>query len=185
MKQYHWIRLALAALIPLCAAGIFILIAHLQAWFRYDARYFTPEYQSSYESPGDVAVALESAIRTSNQVLYEELTGLRFEPHPIRHNPNLRLAILLDVDEIGYFQYLFFDVKTYERSAFYIKQVMDRWVVVPQDAYFYWDSGRWLAVFTPLALIWWGVLIIGGFAYWIYWSGTMFREKLFRKSRGW
>lgn len=165
---------------PLVAAGIFILIANLQGWFRYDVRYFSPEYESTYEAPGAVAVALEEAIRTDDQALYEELTGLRFRPRLIEPNPNLRLAILLEVDKVGYFHYLYFDVKTYKRSTFYIKQVMDRWVVVPQDGYFYWDSGRWLVVFTPLALIWWGALAIGGFAYWVYWSAARFREERFR-----
>ena len=180
MKKRYWLYFVVAGLFPLCAAGIFIFIANLQAWFRYDMRYFTPEYQSAYESPGAVAVALESAIRTSSQALYEELVGLRFGPHPIKPNPNMRLAILLDVDEAGYFQYLYFDVKTYVRSTFYIKRVMDRWVVVPQDPYFYWDSGRWLVVFTPLALIWWGTLIVIGAAYWVYSSSAKFRDQLFR-----
>jgi len=160
-----------------------MLIANLQAWFRYDLRYFTPEYQSMYEVPGAVAIALERAVRTGNHALYEELTGLRSRPRPIEPNPNLHFATLLDTDEAGYFHYLYFDVKTYERSTFYIKQVMDRWVVVPQDVYFYWDSGRWLVVYTPLALIWWGALAVGGSAYWIYWSAAKFREQLFRISK--
>lgn len=157
-----------------------MLIAQFQTWFRYDMRYFTPEYQSTYGAPGAVAFALEGAIRSGDQALYKELTGLRARPRPIEPNPNLVFAVLLEVDEAGYFQYLYFDVKTYERSTFYIKQVMDRWVVAPQDVYFYWDSGRWLVVFTPLALIWWGALAVGGSAYWIYWSSARFREQLFQ-----
>ncbi len=180
MKKHHWLCFAGVALFPLCAAGIFILVANLQAWFRYDRQYFASEYQSAYNAPGAVAIALEKVIRTDNQALYEELTGLRLRARPIEPNPNLRLTILLEVDEVGYFQYLYFDVKTYKRSTFYIKQVMDRWVVVPQDVYFYWDSGRWLVVFTPLALIWWGTLAVGGSTYWVYWSAAKFREQRFR-----
>jgi hypothetical protein len=147
-------------------------------------QYFTPEYQAVYESPSAVTIALEEVIRTGNPALYKELTGLRLRPRPIESNPNLRFAILLDVDAVGYFQYLYFDVKTYERSTFYIKQVMGRWVVAPQDVYFYWDSDRWLTVFIPLALMWWVTLAVGGLAYWVYWSGAKFREKLFNVSRG-
>jgi hypothetical protein len=164
----------------LFAAGIFVLIANLQAWLRYDPRYFSPEYQSTYEAPSAVASALEKVIRTDDQALYEELTGLRFRPRPLEPNPNMRLALLLEVDEASYFQYLFFDVKSYRRATYYIKPVMDRWVVVPQDVYFYWDSGRWLAVFAPLALIWWGAFAVGGSAYWVYWSAAKFREERFR-----
>jgi hypothetical protein len=183
LNKQHWLRFAGAALFPLCAAGIFILIANLQAWFRYDMQYFAPEYQSTYEAPGAVASALESVIRTDDQALYKELTALRFRPRPIEPNPNMRLTVLLQVDEAGYFQYLYFDVKTYRRSTYHIKQVMDRWIVVPQDVYFYWDSGRWVTVFAPLALIWWGALAIGGSAYWVYRSAAKFREQRFRISK--
>ncbi len=180
MKKQHWFRLAGFAIFPLLVAGLFILVVTIQAEFRYNQDFFTLLYQDRYSSPGTVASALEKAIQTSDQDLYLELTGLRKKPTPIKHNPNIRLTILLEVDEAGYFQYLFFDVKTYERALFFLKNVMNRWIVVPQDAYFYLDSGRWLAVFTPLALIWWGTLFVVELAILVYRTAARFRESLFK-----
>jgi hypothetical protein len=184
MKKHHLLQFAGLAFLPLAVAGLLVLVVAIQAQFRYDQNFFTARYQDLYSSPSIVAEALEKSIRTNDPPLYAELTGLRKKSRPIEHNPNIRLAILLQVDDAGYFQYLFFDVKTYARSTFYIKKVMGRWVVVPQDMYFYLDSGRWLVFFTPLALIWWGALLIGALVILIHRSAARFREGIFKGKVG-
>ena len=184
MKKHHLLYFTGLAFFPLVVAGLFVLVVTIRAQFRYDQNFFTSRYQALYSNPSMVAEALEEAIRTNDQTLYADLTGLRTKLRSIEHNPNIRLATLLEVDDAGYFEYLFFDVKTYARSPFFIKKVMDRWVVVPQDMYFYLDSGRWLVVFTPLALIWWGALLVGALAILIYRSAARFRENLYKGKAG-
>jgi hypothetical protein len=92
----------------------------------------------------------------------------------------MALTIVLDVDQRGYFHYLFFDVKTYRRAVYYIKEVNDRWVVVPEDAIFAFNSGRWLVTFSPLAAIWWTILIFSGLGIMIFFRAARFREEAAR-----
>ena len=179
---YLYIFIGLA-LLPLLMAGLFILFVVVQIPFRYDMSYFTSQYQEIYNAPGNVAVALEEVLRTGDSLLYSELTGLRQEAQVPQANPNMALTIVLDVDDLGYFHYLFFDVKTYRRAVYYIKEVNDRWVVVPEDAIFAYNSGRWLATFTPLAAIWWTILICSGLGVLIFYRSARYREEIARGSK--
>ena len=181
-RKYYYITTGLV-LLPLLIAGLFVLIVNIQAQFRYDKSYFTPEYQEIYDAPGIVAMALEQALRTGNTSLFADLTGLNKKPGPLEPNLNIRLTILLDVDDAGYFKYLYFNVKNYERAPHYIKEVNNRWVVVPQDAYFYLDSGQWLLTFTPLAAIWWLFLIVVGSGIFVFQWAARVRRVLFRMPR--
>lgn len=180
LKKLHWLHFAGFASFPILATGLFVLVVIIQAQYRYDPEFFTPRYQVLYSSPSAVIEALEEAIRTNDATLYAELIGLKKKPSSIEHHPDIRFATLLEVNEAGYFQYLFFDVKTYKRASFYTKKVLNRWVVVPQDAYFYFDSGKWLVILTPLALAWWSLLIVVELAILIYRSAARFREDLFK-----
>jgi hypothetical protein len=92
--------------------------------------------------------------------------------------------ILLKIDDAGYFQYLYFDVKTYERIVYNVKQVNGRWVVVPRDAYYYLDSGKWLIVLIPSVTIWWSLLIVIGVAIFIFRIAAKARARLFREANG-
>ena len=177
LNRYTFIGLAV---LPVLLAGLFILYVVVQTPFRYDMSYFTPQYQEIYSAPGNVAVALEEVLRTGDSLLYSELTGLRLEARAPQANPNMALTILLDVDERGYFHYLFFDVKTYRRAVYYIKEVNDRWVVVPEDAIFAFNSGRLLVTFTPLAAIWWTILIFSGLGIMIFLRSARFRKEMAR-----
>ena len=67
---------------------------------------------------------------------------------------------------------MFFDFDTYRRSTYYIIDVRERWVLVPEDLNFYWQTGRWLDFFLPSALTWWVILIIA-------WGGML----LFRQAK--
>jgi len=176
---YLYIFIGLA-LLPLLIAGLFILYVVIQTPFRYDMSYFTPQYQEIYSAPGHVAATLEEVLHTSDATLYSELTGLRLKARVPEANPNMVLTIVLDVDELGYFHYLYFDVKTYERAVYYIKEVNDRWVVIPEDASFAYNSGRWLVTFAPLAAIWWVILFFVGLGLLIYHRSARFREELAR-----
>jgi len=40
--------------------------------------------------------------------------------------------------------------------------VRERWVLAPEDLYFYWQTGRWLDFYLPSALTWWVILIVAG-----------------------
>lgn len=180
-RSLHYLYIFIGlALLPLLLAGLFILYVVVQIPFRYDMSYFTPQYQEIYSAPGDVAVTLEEVLRTGDSRVYSELTGLRLKARAPEANPNMALTIVLDVDELGYFHYLYFDVKTYKRAVYYIKEVNDRWVVIPEDATFAFNSGRWLVTITPLAAFWWVILFFVGLGLVIFRGSARFREELAR-----
>jgi len=147
-------------LLPLLAAGAFILIVRIQAIFRYDPTYFAPAYQERYASPGAVAIAIEGVLHGEDRSIFAELTALRRQIQPPETNPNVRLMILLDVTDQDYYQFLFFDVVTYHRMLINVKQVGGRWVMAPQDAYYFLDSGDWLLFSTPALAIYWSLLVV-------------------------
>lgn len=174
----HWYWITGLAFVPLIAVGLLAAYVSTQSGFRYDEAYFTSEYQELYSAPGRVARKWEQALRTGDQTLVAELTGLREEPD-IEPNPDVILTVLLETDEAGYFHYLYFDLQTYERSTYYIKQVKGRWVLAPEDVYFYWGSGQWRGVFTPIAIVWWLILLVAGLAVSLFRAGATVRERMF------
>jgi hypothetical protein len=167
-------------LLPLFAAGGFILTVRALALFRYDPSYFTPHYQELYPSPGTVASAIEQALHDDTPSLFAELTGLRLKIRPPQANPDVRLMILWKVTDKGYFQYLFFNTRTYHRIIYNIKQVDGRWVWVPRDLYYFLDSGDWLLFFSPAAAIWWIVLTVTAVGLGIFSIAARFREQQYR-----
>lgn len=168
------------ALLPLLAAGLYIASVTVQGWFRYDKAYFTPEFQERYHTPGVVAWELQQALQKGDAPLYAQLTGLRSAPRTLEPNPNIILTILLEVDERDYFHYLYFNVRTYRRTVHHIKEVNGRWVVVPEDAYFYFDSGRWFGVFLPVAIVWWLLLVVGSGGLVLFRTAARVREAWYR-----
>ena len=156
------IRLIVLAIIPVMIAFGYFLYVSAQEIFRYDEQYFTPNYQEKYNSPGTVARALEGALQEGDQQLLKELQGIHRDPDILEPNPRISLSILLDVDDAGYFHYMFFDFNTYRRSTYYIIDVRERYVLAPEDLYFYWQTGRWLDFYLPSALTWWVILIVAG-----------------------
>jgi hypothetical protein len=154
------IRLNMASAItvtlaPLVVAGLFVGIAWLagRPALRYDPAYFTEEYRQRYTAPSDVVVALEDALRRDDRALMAELQGLR-HPWVFHASPDVRMTILYEVSE-RYLSYLFWDTRTYERFPYHVEQVNGRWVVAPQDAQFFLNTGRWMDTWLPLALVWW------------------------------
>ncbi|MBC8509385.1 MAG: hypothetical protein H8D34_31430 [Chloroflexi bacterium] len=159
VKQSQRLRIIAVVLVPLIIAGIYILGVQIHSLFRFDQAYFAPEYQETYFSPGMVAIALEQALQNGDTQLYAELTGLKRETGEMTPKPDLHFSILVEVDERDYFHYMYFDFDTFLRDTHYVKEVNGRWVAVPQDAYFYLDSGQWLKVFGPVAASWWVLLL--------------------------
>lgn len=179
----YLISLFVMGLVPIFLLIIYALYASVQALFRYDKAYFSELHIKTYNSPSTVAITLETVLRTGDQSIFNELTGLNNKLPAPTPNRNLRLIYLLDVDKAGYFHYLYYDVKTYRRALYYVKQVGGRWVVVPQDAYFYIDSGQWKVVFTPLAVIWWSLLLVIGIGITVYRGAARAREVIFHLPR--
>lgn len=163
-------------LVPIVASGLFVVFVSFLSVFRYDSVYFTNDRQKLYGVPGDVAVAMEKVLQTGDEDLYAELTGLRVKAKPPEANPNMHFVMLWEIDEKGYFDYLYYDVKTFERAMIYVKEVDNRWVVVPQDAYFYLDSGRWLLTLAPLAALWWTIWLLVGLVVMIVHVAARYRK---------
>lgn len=154
MRSYVNFRWPLtAALLPLLLAGLFVLVVEAQGLVRYDPTYFTATYAERYDTPGAVVRALERALQTDDQALLAELQGLR-RPASFETGSSMIFVMLWERSD-RYISYLYLDMQTYERYVHYVEQRGDRWVVAPPDAYYYLHSGRWLTVFTPVALVWW------------------------------
>ncbi len=176
-RHRHWLWIAGLALVPLLIAGLFMGFMARQRQARYDQTYFTSDFQELYATPGSVARQWEQALKTGDPTLVAELTSLASPPR-IEPNPNIILTILLEVDDAGYYHYLFFDIQTYERLTQYIKAVNERYVVVPVGVYFYWDSGQWQGVFVPVSVVWWLILIVAGAATSLFRIGARARETM-------
>jgi hypothetical protein len=183
LSKEHFFRLLALTILPLLVAGVYVAITEIQALYRFNQAYFSPDYERVYSAPGAVAIALEQAIREDDPGLYAELTALR-KPRPVPGaNPDVRLLLLLEVSERGYFDYLFFNTKTYERATHHIKKVNDRWVVFPQDAYYYLDSGEWIKTFSPLAALYWSILFVVEIAVIVFRLAAKIRESMYHPNQ--
>ncbi len=165
--------------LPLIIAGLYVTLINIHYQFRYDDKYFSDNYLEMYDSPGSIAMGVEKAVQTGDAALFQELSGLR-RSIPVKSSPDTIFTILLDVDDRGYFHYLYLDMGNYHRKVYYVKQVRERWVVVPEDFYYYWDSGRWWDVYLPLALVWWVILAVVIVAVFVYRLGGKYREAMHR-----
>lgn len=164
MKPYINLRWVLAAtLLPLVLMGLFVLVVQVQSVRRYDPAYFSDTYAERYDTPGSVARALEGALQTDggkprDRELLAELQGLR-RTVAFETSPKIIFIMLWERDD-RYFTYMYLDMQTLRRHPHYVEEVKGRWVVSPADAHYYFYSGRWLVVFTPLALVWWLLEIV-------------------------
>jgi hypothetical protein len=159
IQSYLNLRRVLAAtLLPLVLAGLFVLGVKALGLVRYDPAYFTAEYVEQYDTPGSVARALEGVLQTNDRALLAELQGLR-RTAAFEADPKIIFIMLWERDD-RYFTYMYQDMQTLRRHPHYVEKVKGRWVVAPADAHYYLHSGRWLVVFTPLALVWWVLEIV-------------------------
>ncbi len=171
---YNVRTIAALTMLPLVAAGVYLLTTGIAGvpGLRYDPAYFSAEYVSRYNAPSAVIIDLERAIRSGDRQLMAELQGLR-RPTTFPTSPHVRMTILYNVTD-RYFSYLFWDTKTYDRFPYHVEQVGGRWVVAPEDGYYYFHSGRWLGTWLPLAELWWVfeatiVLMVGLYRLLIRW----------------
>ncbi len=177
IRPLRWLRVVGIALLPVVGAALFAIVMSVSGMTRYDTVYFTEVYQQRYVSPGVVVQALQEALQNGDNKLYAELTGLRHPSPSLQANPNISFVMLLEIDRAHYYHYLFFDEKKMTRATYHVKEVKGRWVVVPEDSFFYYDSGRWLAIFLPLAGVWWGIWIIVWLVQFLYDLGARYRKR--------
>lgn len=165
------------AITPFVVLGLLILVVKAYGLVRYDPIYFAEPYLGRYSTPGDVARAMEGALKSDDKALLAELQGLRW-PAKFETSPSMIFVMLWDRTD-RYFTYLFFDMQSYERYPHYFEKVNGRWVVSPDDLYFYVYSGQWQRVFWPLAIVWWllGIVAIG--IVWVFRASERARARLF------
>jgi hypothetical protein len=147
------------ALLPLVLLGLLAVAMQVHGVLRYDPAYFTEPYVDRYSKPDLVAKALERALQTDDRALLAELQGLR-SPRAFETAPSIDLAMLSKRDD-HYLTYLYVDRHSYDRYTHHLEQFGGRWIVSPDDVYFFVRSGQWQRVFLPAALAWW---ILGSLA---------------------
>ena len=150
-RDLRWI--VVAALFPLMALGLYVLVVHSFSASRYDPRYFTPEYQKEYDTAGTVALALEAALQGGDRAALAELQGRR-HPANLPTSPYVTFVMLTNRTD-RFFTYLYMDMRTYKPYNYHLEKVNGRYVVMAPDAYYYLYSGRWFSIFLLLAMGWW------------------------------
>lgn len=178
VKRYINLRwVVLATLFPLLLLGLYVLAVQIHGLVRYDLAYFTEDYVEEYKTPGSVARALEGALREDDQVLQAELQGRR-RPAKFYTSPSLIFVMMWERTD-HFFTYLYFDMQTYERHVYHLEEVDGRYVAMQPDAYYFFHSGRWLVVFTPLAIAWWVVEIVVILAVVVFRLSARMREQMY------
>jgi hypothetical protein len=178
VKRYINLRwVLLATLFPLLVLGLYVLVVRIHGLVRYDPVYFTEEYVEQYGTPGAVALTLEQALKQDNWLLQAELQGRR-RPAKFYTSPSLMFVMMWERTN-RFFTYLYFDMQTYERHSYNIEEVDGRYVAMRADAYYFFHSGRWLVVFTPLAISWWAVEIVVILAVAIFRLSARVRERMY------
>ncbi len=156
-SRQRWLFIAA---LPILAMAVYAVATWLLNLNRYDAAYFSPETIALYDKPGKVIVALEEAIETQDTATLAVLQGLT-APQDLVLSDDQKFRMALET-EGKYFRFLFSDERDHRRSLQFVTEVDGRYVVAPQDAYFYMRSGRWQAFFWPIAGVWW---LIEGIAF--------------------
>lgn len=154
-RTYSTLHISMtAAIIPLVAVALYVGIVRLVNLDRYDPAYFTPEMVSTYSTPRSVAGKLAEALETNDQAALAQLEGLR---HPVAFAPGetLSIELLRKVETSSYFMVMIASRKAETYKVYQLGPARGRWVVVPEDDFYIVDSGRWAAIWLPLALIWW------------------------------
>ncbi len=136
-------------------AAVFIAIASAQgiAALRYDDALFAEAYQQKYDSPRAALDGLEQVFRTGDRTLLKELEGTR-RARPLLMTSDLFGAVMWS-REHNLYSYMYWDADTFDRYLFHLDEIGGRWVVVPEDAYFFLRTGLWQATWLPIALVYW------------------------------
>ena len=173
-----WRSVFILLILPLVIMAVLIVVSFLQGRLRYDPELFSGMMLDRYGVPGAVAVDLQTAFNEGDGELMRSLQGTRRITVNFEARPRLIFAVLYSLDG-GYFNYLYVDSRTFERVIQHVKEIDGRYVVVPENLYYYIDSGRWQAIFGPLLLTWWTVVVVATGAFWIYRITAITRRELF------
>jgi hypothetical protein len=165
-------------LLPLAIAAALLLYYAVAQEFRYEEAFFTPEYLERYGKIGGLLDDLERALHTGDRELLAGARGTRGTPRSFSANPNVRFAVLLG-KEGEYLNYLYYDTTNFRRYHEPVRQVDGRYVVAQLDLYYFMDSGRWLEVWGPIAMLWWLVLLVATGSSWLYRTMERVRRQLF------
>ena len=165
-------------LLPLAIAAALLLYYAVARGFRYDEAFFTPEYLERYGNIGGLLDDLERALQTGDRELLAGVRGTRGKPRSFTPNPAMRFGVLLE-KKGEYLNYLYYDATNYRRYHEPVRQVDGRYVVAQLDLYYFMDSGRWLEVWGPIAMLWWLVLLVATGSSWLYRTMERVRRQLF------
>jgi hypothetical protein len=176
-KMIDWQYVLGLLMLPVVIVALLLLIGYIQGFIHYDPRYFTPEYVDRYQNVDAVITNLEQALQNGDAGLLAEVRGTRSTPGNLKPAPNLVFSILGEQGE-KYQDYLFADRVTYHRFMMHLKKVKNRYVVVPENLYYYVDSGRWTRTFLPIAMIWWLGVILFTAGMWVYRYMEVLRQKM-------
>lgn len=182
-KLIDWPYVIGLLLLPVAIAGIFLLVGWIIGQTRYDPAYFTEEMQKRYATPNLLLEDLENAIRNGDGSLMAQAQASRQVPNNLEKLPKVRFLIYWDGDK-KYSDYLFMDMRTYQRYMQHLRLVKGRYVRVPDGIFYLADSGHWLSAFGPLAVLWWLLVILFTLGMWIYRSMSVYRNKTFGKPPG-
>jgi membrane-anchored protein YejM (alkaline phosphatase superfamily) len=80
-----------------------------------------------------------------------------------------------------YLDYLFLDYSNYHRYSFHLKKINGRYVSVPENLYYFVDSGHWVRTFAPVFAIWLLILSLFVFGTWLYRSLAEYRRETMEK----
>jgi hypothetical protein len=168
------------AVLPLLLLGIVLLAGVVQGAVWYDSALFSEVYAGRYRTPDGVIARLEKAWQSGDTGLLAEVQGTRWKKGKLEAMPKVRFSIALP-REGEYLEYLFLDYANYHRYIVHIKMVNGRYVVVPENLFYYVNSGRWVRTFYPIAAIWWLALILFALGWWFYRAMNAYLLKEYRK----
>jgi hypothetical protein len=177
-KTIDWSYVLGLMVIPPVILAFLFLIAGIQGLLRYNPAYFTPEIVERYSQPVSLIDDLENAIEKGDSKQMAVLRGTRQVPRGLKPLPDVHFTIFWD-QEGKYWNYLFQDTSTYTRYMQHLKIVNGRYVVVPENLYYYIDSGLWKTFFFPLAIIWWLIVALFTLGMWVYRTMIKVRKEIY------
>ncbi len=177
-RYVDWPYVIGLVLLPVAIMLLLFGVKLIQSLSRFDPVYFAEPYLERYGAPGAVAIELESALRDGDEQLMAELMATRRDPEPMAPQPSLIFIFLLGTDG-DYFEYLYLNTTNYNRVIEYVTEQDGRYVVSPEDLYYYIDSGRWVAVAAPIAATWWSLVIVYTAATYVYRRTSTTRRQMF------
>ncbi len=168
--------MAIVAILPLVVAAAFTAAVRMSNADRFDPSYFTPEFVKKYSSADSVVLDLEKALREDDKELMAALQGLR-QPVTYPTGAKMSLERLSPTQNTRYMDALIIDRQTYQARGYHLGLIQGRWVVTPDDAFYYVDSGHWAAAWLPMALIWWLAEAVTILMLLIYYYGARWRRE--------